>query len=66
VVLEALGLSSGAYSFPYVARWSEGFNEIVKDTAERVIGCAKDILTSMEVEAVDYVAHDEPASASGR
>ena len=44
IVCDALGLDTGDYSFAYVARWSDGFVELTKDTAERVIGCAKGIL----------------------
>lgn len=49
IVCDALGLDTSDYSFAYVARWSEGFGELVKDTAERVISCAKEILESLEV-----------------
>jgi DNA primase len=49
VVCDALGLDTGDYSFAYVARWSDGFAELVMDTAERVIGCAKQILEGLEV-----------------
>jgi hypothetical protein len=33
----------------YVARWSDGSTELVKDTAERVVGCAKKILTALDI-----------------
>lgn len=46
VVLDALGISSDSYSFPYVARWSGGDADLIKDGAERVIRCAKMILDS--------------------
>lgn len=48
IVLDALGMASDDYSFPYVARWSDGEVEKVKETAERAIGCAKAILTGLE------------------
>jgi hypothetical protein len=32
----------------YVARWSDGFAEFVKDTGERVIRCVKQILAGVE------------------
>jgi DNA primase len=48
IVCDALGLESGAYSFPYVTRWAEGSNDLVKQTAERAIGCAKEILVALE------------------
>ena len=44
IVCGALGLDSGEYSFPYVTRWAEGSEQVVKETAERAIGCAKEIL----------------------
>ena len=47
IVCDALGLDTGDYSFAYVARWSEGLTELVKDTAERTIGCAKQILSRL-------------------
>jgi hypothetical protein len=49
VVCDALGLDSGEYSFPYVTRWAEGSSDVVKETAERAIGCAKAILGSLEL-----------------
>lgn len=48
IVCNALGLDSGEYSFPYVTRWAEGSNELVRQTAERAIGCAKAILEGLE------------------
>ena len=30
------------------ARWAEGSNELVRQTAERAIGCAKAILEGLE------------------
>lgn len=48
IVCDALGLGSGDYSFPYVTRWAEGSSELVKETAERAISCAKEILTALE------------------
>ena len=55
IVCDALGLDSGAYSFPYVTRWAEGSSDLVKETAERAISCAKEILVSLEAEA--FVSH---------
>lgn len=37
IVCDALGLDSSHYSFAYVARWSDGVTEVIKDTAEDVI-----------------------------
>jgi hypothetical protein len=47
VVLDALGLSSDDYSFPYVARWADGDVELIKATGERVVECAREILDSV-------------------
>jgi antirestriction protein ArdC len=49
IVCDALGLETGGYSFPYVARWAEGSDEAVKQSAERAIGCAKEILAALEL-----------------
>jgi len=48
VVLDALGLSSDDYSFPYVARWSNGNVDLVKASAERAATCANHILEGLE------------------
>ena len=44
VVCDAIGLDTGDYSFPYVARWAGGSEDLIRDTAGRVIECAKSIL----------------------
>lgn len=49
IVCDAIGLDSGDYSFAYVARWAEGSSDLVKLTAERAIGCAKEIVSCLEV-----------------
>ncbi len=38
----------GDYSFPYLTRWSEGSTDLLRETAERSTGCAKQILGSLE------------------
>lgn len=50
VVCAALGVDSAGYSLPYVASWSGGDLEKVALTAERVIRCARQLLTSLEPE----------------
>ena len=50
IVCDALGLDSGDYSFAYVARWSDGATELIKETAERAISCAREILRNLEVQ----------------
>ena len=48
IVCDALGLNTGDYSFTYVARWSAGKLELLRATGERVIACAKEILSGLE------------------
>lgn len=48
IVCDALGLDTSDYSFPYVARWTGGLSDLVRETAERAIGCAKALLGSLE------------------
>ncbi len=54
IVCDTLGLDTSNYSFAYIARWAEGSAELVKETAERSIGCAKAILKGL--------AHEESLS----
>jgi hypothetical protein len=48
VVLDALGLASDDYSFPYVAQWSGGDAEVIRMAGERAIACARNILDGLE------------------
>ncbi len=50
VVCGALGFDTGDYSFAYVARWSGGATELVAETAERMLSCAKRILDGLTLE----------------
>ncbi|MCH7586161.1 MAG: toprim domain-containing protein, partial [Acidobacteria bacterium] len=50
VVCAALGIDSAGYSLPYVASWSGGDLDKVAATADRVIRCARGVLTSLEAE----------------
>jgi antirestriction protein ArdC len=50
VVCDAVGLDTGDYSFAYVARWADGSGELVKQVAERAIGCARTILKGLEID----------------
>ncbi|WP_218926059.1 ArdC-like ssDNA-binding domain-containing protein [Xylanimonas oleitrophica] len=55
-----LGLSTAEYSFGYVASWSDCDPQIIKDTAERVLRCSRDLadaLTTTEPDATDGAAH---------
>jgi len=49
LVCGAAGLVTGEYTFPYVARWAEGNIETVRQTAERVIACARKVLRSADL-----------------
>ena len=53
IVCDALGLDTSDYSFAYVACWAEGSGALVRDTAERVIGCAKRILECLVAVSED-------------
>jgi hypothetical protein len=67
VVCDAIGLHTGEYSFPYVSRWAKGSSELVKETAERAIVCAKQILTTLEVPgALEQASLVVPGSRSRR
>jgi DNA primase len=48
MVCGALGIDSAGYSLPYVASWSGGDVAKVTATANRVIGCARTVLTEIE------------------
>lgn len=48
MVCAALGIDSAGYSLPYVASWSGGDVTKVAATANRVIGCARQVLTQLE------------------
>jgi len=50
MVCAALGIESAGYSLPYVASWSGGDITKVSATANRVIGCARQVLTQLEQE----------------
>jgi antirestriction protein ArdC len=48
LVCRAAGLATDCYSWPYIARWSEGKSEVVQTTAGRVLEAARTILAGME------------------
>jgi DNA primase catalytic core len=50
MVCAALGIDSAGYSLPYVASWSGGDLTKLAATANRVIGCARQVLTQFERE----------------
>jgi len=50
MVCAGLGIDSAGYSLPYVASWSGGDLTKVSATANRVIGCAREVLAKLEQE----------------
>jgi antirestriction protein ArdC len=61
IVCDAVGLDSGDYSFAYLARWADGSTDLLKETGEKVIACAKQILVNLESPA-DNVGTMDKAS----
>lgn len=53
VVCAASGLATGAYSFGYVASWSAGQADVIRSTAERVLGCARRVLDALGLDGPD-------------
>jgi antirestriction protein ArdC len=47
LVCSAAGLSTDAYSFPYVARWANGDVALVRSAAERSLTAAREVTTSL-------------------
>ena len=41
IVCDAIGLDTGEDSFAYLEGWAEGSTELLKESGERVIGCAR-------------------------
>lgn len=58
LVCASAGLSTGGYSFPYVARWANGDVELVRSAAERSLGAARSITTALGLSP----APPDPAS----
>jgi len=48
LVCHHAGIPSDTYSFPYIARWSNGDVEVVRASAERAITCARRIISFLE------------------
>lgn len=59
IVCDALAVDSGDYSFAYVARWTAGSTDLLRETGERVIACAKRILVGLEAVAENGSAIDK-------
>lgn len=50
MVCASLGLDTSDYSLPYVASWSGGDLDTVAATANRVIGCAHNVIEHLEAD----------------
>ena len=53
LVCQSAGVVTDPYSFPYIARWSNGDLDLVRSTAERAIGCARRILSAAGLGSED-------------
>ena len=58
VVCNAWGLDPAGYTFPYVAGWSRGDVALITATAERVVGCARQILDRLGLPSAEPVGDD--------
>jgi antirestriction protein ArdC len=58
LICSTAGLSTGAYSFPYVARWANGDVALVRSAAERSLSAARAITTALGLTT----APTDPAS----
>lgn len=56
LVCATLGIATDDYSFPYLARWSQGDTELIQATAERAISCARRILTDLGLAVTNRAA----------
>ncbi len=48
IVAAAAGIDTASYSLPYVATWSDGNANLIAQTAQRVLTCARGILPALE------------------
>lgn len=51
IVAGTLGLDTSAYSVGYVAQWSNGNTDLIKEAAERVLKAAHQIIEAVTEEA---------------
>jgi len=49
LVCQAAGLVSDGYSWPYIAHWSGGDSQVVRDAARRVVDAAQTILAGLKI-----------------
>jgi antirestriction protein ArdC len=62
IVCHHYGLPTDDYSLPYVAGWSGGDRVVVRDTAERVTGCARALLAAIDGQSETPEPPDERAA----
>lgn len=62
IVCHHYGLPTDDYSLPYVAGWSGGDRDIVRETAERVTACARAVLAGIDGKSPSAVVPDELAA----
>ena len=53
IVCQRAGLATTEYSLPYGARWSGGDVDVVRSTADRVLGAARKILHGLGLTDID-------------
>lgn len=53
IVCQRAGLTTTEYSLPYVARWFGGDLDVVRSTADRVVGAARRILDDLGLGELD-------------
>jgi antirestriction protein ArdC len=56
LVCRELGLTTDAYSFPYVATWADGETKVVAAAADAALNTARTILEALEQVASEQVA----------
>ncbi|MGQ0631517.1 MAG: ArdC-like ssDNA-binding domain-containing protein [Sporichthyaceae bacterium] len=56
LVAHAAGLPTESYSLPYLAGWSNGNPDLLRDAATRVIGTARTIVTDLDGDAASVLA----------
>lgn len=62
LVCSAAGLSTGEYSYPYVARWSNGDITLVRSAAERSLAAARSIITAVGLTPAATDPATDPAT----
>lgn len=53
LVCQAMGLATDSYSWPYIAHWSEGNVDTVKESVQTVVETSRSILARMDTASAD-------------